>query len=108
MVLRGDGWKKGQSVSGRDPLYQLTTTACLNAIIVMQIANVWLCRGSMRLMPSIGFGGSPLLIVDAITEIVMWLLINFAHYGYATLRSAEIGINTWFFIIHYRAVILVL
>ena len=43
-VLAGGGWVYGQLLPPNDPLYLQATTACLSAIIVMQVANVFLCR----------------------------------------------------------------
>src|SRR4029453_3190151 len=39
-VLRGAGWSYGERLAQDDPLYLRATTACLSAIIVMQIVNV--------------------------------------------------------------------
>lgn len=107
-VLNGGPWKYGQSLSLRDPLYRQATTACLSAIIVMQIVNVFLCRSSTRSLRSTGLGGNPLLIVGVITEIAMLFLINYAPWGNDLLGTAGIGINTWFFIIPFGAVMLAL
>jgi magnesium-transporting ATPase (P-type) len=41
-VLLGGGWHYGDALAANDPLYQQATTACLSAIIVMQIVNVFL------------------------------------------------------------------
>ena len=35
---------EGETLGARDPLYLQATTACLTAIIVMQVVNVFLCR----------------------------------------------------------------
>ncbi|MFM0511682.1 cation-translocating P-type ATPase [Paraburkholderia sp. RL17-373-BIF-A] len=105
-VLNGGGWKYGQSLSLRDPLYRQATTACLSAIIVMQVVNVFLCRSSTRSSRSTGLGGNPLLIVGVITEIAMLILINYAPWGNALLGTTGIGITTWFFIIPFGAVML--
>ena len=47
-VLHAAGWKYGQELAPQDPLYLQATTACLSAIIVMQIVNVFLCRSASR------------------------------------------------------------
>ena len=43
-VLFGSGWVYGQTLASSDPLYLQATTACLSAVIVMQIVNVFLYR----------------------------------------------------------------
>ncbi|MEA3209899.1 MAG: sodium/potassium-transporting ATPase subunit alpha, partial [Chthoniobacter sp.] len=47
-ILRRGGWHFGQQLAAHDPLYLQATTACLSAIVVMQIANVFLCRSERR------------------------------------------------------------
>jgi sodium/potassium-transporting ATPase subunit alpha len=47
-VLRSAGWQHGQSLSVHDPLYLHATTACLSAVIVMQIVNVLLILEELR------------------------------------------------------------
>ena len=47
-VLRHGGWHFGGKLAAHDPLYLQAMTACLSAIVVMQIANVFLCRSDRR------------------------------------------------------------
>jgi magnesium-transporting ATPase (P-type) len=61
-VLYGAGWRYGASLALNDPLYLQATTACLSAIIVMQIVNVYLCRSTTRSIVSVGLLGNPLII----------------------------------------------
>jgi len=44
-VLHVGGWSWGKALGAHDPLYLQATTACLAAIVVAQVANVYLCRG---------------------------------------------------------------
>jgi len=107
-VLNSAGWKYGQSLSVHDPLYLQATTACLSAIIVMQIVNVFLCRSSTRSVFLTGILGNSLIIYGVITEIALLLLINFTSWGNALLGTAGIGLNVWLFIIPFGAVMLML
>jgi magnesium-transporting ATPase (P-type) len=84
------------------------TTACLSAIIVMQIVNVFLCRSSTRSVFLTGILGNSLIIYGVITEIALLLLINFTSWGNALLGTAGIGLNVWLFIIPFGAVMLIL
>lgn len=43
-VLDAGGWRWGEGLAASDSLYRLATTACLAAIVVAQVANVYLCR----------------------------------------------------------------
>ena len=48
LVLVNGGWRHGDQFAWNDPLYLRATTACLSALIVMQIVNVFLCRSAVR------------------------------------------------------------
>lgn len=47
-VLTRGGWAYGQQLAATDSLYLQATTATLCAIVVAQIANVFLCRSETR------------------------------------------------------------
>lgn len=74
-VLHAGGWQYGQTLAPTDPLYRAATGACLAAIVLMQVANVWLCRsargalfaGNGRPSPLLFWGiGFELLLLAAI------------------------------------------
>ena len=86
-VLYGGGWKYGASLALEDPLYLQATTACLSAIIVMQIVNVFLCRSATRSVFSIGLLGNPLIVWGVISEIALIVLIDYTPLGESHLRN---------------------
>ena len=45
-VLNAGGWTWGTLLPASDLLYMQATTACLTAIVVVQVANVFACRSS--------------------------------------------------------------
>src|ERR1017187_10090510 len=102
-VLNSAGWKYGQSLSVHDPLYLQATCACLSAIIVMQIVNVFLCRSSTRSVFSTGLRGNPLIILGVMSEIAILLLINYSPWGNSLLGTAPIGDLVWRFVIPFAA-----
>ena len=57
-VLHAGGWRFGEELAPQDPLYLQATTACLSAIIVMQIVNVFLCRSASRSVFSTACSGT--------------------------------------------------
>jgi sodium/potassium-transporting ATPase subunit alpha len=100
-VLRAAGWKYGQSLAANDPVYLQATTACLSAIIVMQIVNVFLCRSATRSVFSTGLRGNALIIVGVISEIIILLLINYTPWGNFLLRTAPVGESVWAVVIPF-------
>jgi sodium/potassium-transporting ATPase subunit alpha len=107
-VLNVAGWKYGQSLAARDPVYLQATTACLSAIIVMQIVNVFLCRSATRSVFSTGLLGNALIIVGVISESSILLLISYTPWGNSLLGTAPVGEKVWMVIIPFAAGILIL
>jgi sodium/potassium-transporting ATPase subunit alpha len=107
-VLHGAGWKYGQDLAAQNPLYLQATTACLSAIILMQIVNVFLCRSATRSVFSTGLFGNALIILGVMSEIAILLLINYTHLGNSLLGTAPIGAGVWGFVIPFAAAMFVL
>jgi len=94
-VLHAGGWLYGQSLAASDPLYRQSTTACLSAIIVMQIVNVYLCRSATRSTCSTGFLGNPLIGWGVILEIALILSIAYTPWGQLIFGTASIAGQVW-------------
>ena len=107
-VLGSAGWKYGQSLAAQDPVYLQATTACLSAIVVMQIVNVFLCRSATRSAFSTGLLGNTLIIWGVTSEIALLLLIVYTPWGKSVLGTAPIGTEVWGFIIPFGAGLFVL
>ena len=100
-VLRSGGWHFGESLAHRDPLYLQATTACLSAIVVMQIANVFLCRSSRRSAFSFHLFSNKLILAGIATEIALIALIDYTPWGNALFGTAPIPLFVWLFIIPF-------
>jgi sodium/potassium-transporting ATPase subunit alpha len=100
-VLNGAGWNYGQKLAATDPVYLQATTACLSAIIVMQIVNVFLCRSATRSVFSTGLLGNALIIVGVLSEIAILLLISDTPWGNSLLGTAPVGENVWAVVIPF-------
>jgi calcium-translocating P-type ATPase len=107
-VLHAGGWKYGQALAPQDPLYLQATTACLSAIIVLQIVNVFLCRSASRSVFSTGLRGNRLILWGVALEIALVLLINYTPWGNLLLGTSPIVGAVWLFILPFPAVMLVL
>ena len=107
-VLNRAGWKYGQHLAPQDPLYLQATTACLSAIIVMQIVNVYLCRSVSRSIFSAGLVGNWLITSGVILEIAVLVLVNYSPWANLILGTAPIAGSVWFFIVPFAAGILIL
>jgi magnesium-transporting ATPase (P-type) len=97
-VLHHGGWHFGGQLAAHDPLYLQATTACLSAIIVMQIANVFLCRSDRRSSFAFGPFSNKLIVAGIGAEIALILLIDYTPWGNALFGTAPIPLVAWLFI----------
>ncbi len=107
-VLHRGGWSYGEWLAQNDPLYRQATTACLSAVIVMQIVNVFSCRSPTRSVLSTGVLGNPLILWGVLLEIVLILLIDYTPWGNLLLGTAPIGAYVWLFVAPFGVGLLVL
>ncbi len=107
-VLHAGGWKFGQELAPQDPLYLQATTACLSAIIVMQIVNVFLCRSASRSVFSTGLLGNWLIIWGVALEIALLLVINYTPWVNSLLGTSPIVGAVWLFVIPFATGMFVL
>ncbi|MFH1025820.1 MAG: cation-transporting P-type ATPase, partial [Nitrospirota bacterium] len=72
-VLYQGGWIWGTALRADNLLYLQATTACLTAIIITQIGNVFACRSSRESVFSIGFFSNRLIFGGIMVELILQL-----------------------------------
>jgi sodium/potassium-transporting ATPase subunit alpha len=107
-VLKGGGWTYGQSMAPNDPVYLAATAACLGAIILMQIVNVFLCRSSVRSVFATGVFNNRLIVWGVVLEIVLLMAIDYTPWGNALLGTAAVPGDLWLFMVPFALGMLVL
>jgi magnesium-transporting ATPase (P-type) len=107
-VLRGGGWRFGEDLDRQNLLYLQATTACLSAIIVMQIANVFICRSERQSMFARGIFSNRLILIGVAAESLLIALIVYTPWGHAIFGTAPISLSVWLFIIPFAFGMLVL
>lgn len=95
LVLRAGGWPYGQPLTGDDPLYLRATTACLAAIVVMQIVNVFLCRREHESIFSREQAGNRFILVGIGVEVLVIMLIVYTPSGNALFGTASLDASVW-------------
>ena len=100
-VLQRGGWEYGRALGPSDPLYLQATTACLSAIIVMQVMNVFLCRDDRTSSFGFGFFGNPLILWGIVTEVTLILLIDYTPWGNLIFGTAPLAKAVWLFLIPF-------
>ena len=98
-VLKGVGWHYGDLLSGRDPAYLQSTTACLAGIVIAQMVNVFLCRHPQQSALNFGLFKNPLLLVGLAFELVLLLLIIYTPWGNALFGTAPLGFDVWLLVL---------
>jgi magnesium-transporting ATPase (P-type) len=107
-VLRGGGWAYGQTLAYGDPLYQSATSACLSAIVAMQIVNVFLCRSSVRSIFTRRIFDNQLILWGVGLEIGLLLAFDYTPWGNLLLGTAPVPGTLWLFILPFAVGMLVL
>ncbi len=95
LVLGTAGWHYGQVLGRLDPLYLEATTACLVAIVVAQVANLFLCRHPTHSILAPGLRGNGLLPLALAVELAVTLAIVYTPPGNWLFGTAPVGIEVW-------------
>ncbi len=97
-VLTAAGWTYGQRIARGDalwPVYVQATTACLAAIVVVQIANLFLCRSDRQPAWRLPLWSNPLLLVGIGVELATILVIVYTPPGNALFGCSPLPLWAW-------------
>jgi magnesium-transporting ATPase (P-type) len=103
-VLTRGGWRYGDALASTAPLYREATTACLAAIVVMQVVNVFLCRDERQSVFALTLRSNPLLLGAIAAEILLILAIVYTPLGQSLFGTAPLSISTWLFMLPFALV----
>jgi magnesium-transporting ATPase (P-type) len=107
-VLVGAGWQWGQTLSTDSETYRQATTACLTAIVLMQVVNVHLCRSRRTSVFSLSLFSNRLITAGIVAEIVIILLIDYTPAGHALFGTAPLEWRTWLFVLPFAIAMVLL
>jgi calcium-translocating P-type ATPase len=100
-VLGEGGWSYGESLGRTEPLYLQATTACLMAIVVTQVVNVFLCRHPRRSAFAFGLTSNPLILLGVAAELGLLLAIVYTPAGNALVGTAPLAASAWLFVLPF-------
>ena len=100
-VLHLGGWMWGTMLPANNMLYLQATTACLTAIIITQIGNVFACRSSRESVFSIGFFSNRLIFGGIMVEVLLQLLIVYHPFGNKIFGTAPLSFDVWLILIPF-------
>jgi sodium/potassium-transporting ATPase subunit alpha len=105
-VLRGGGWSWGTEMPLTDPLYLQATTACLTAIVVCQVANVFACRSLRESIFTIGWTTNRFIFLGVAVELLLQLFIVYHPWGHAIFGTAPLPLAAWLVLIPFAVALL--
>lgn len=105
-VMLNGGWRWGEMLSPNNILYMQATTACLTAIIITQIGNVFACRSSRESVFSIGFFTNRLIFLGIAVELLLQLFIVYHPWGNKIFGTYPISLSVWLVLIPFAVFLL--
>ena len=94
-VLVGGGWTWGTTLSPDQGIYRQATTACLTAIIITQIGNVFACRSAKESVLGLGLFTNPLIFTGIGFELLLQLFIVYHPWGNRIFSTAPLSWSVW-------------
>ncbi|WP_354601597.1 cation-translocating P-type ATPase [Uliginosibacterium flavum] len=94
-VLQGAGWHYGETLAPSAPVYLQATTACLVAIVLAQMVNVFVCRHPQLAVWRFPLFGNRLLLGGLAAELGLLLVIVYTPLGNALFGTAPLAAAVW-------------
>ncbi|OFZ85906.1 MAG: ATPase [Betaproteobacteria bacterium RBG_16_66_20] len=107
-VLDAGGWRYGEALAARNPLYLQATTACFAAIVVTQVVNVFLCRDPVRSAFPLGLASNPLILWGVAFELALLAAIVYTPWGQTLFGTAALAPEVWLYVLPFAAAMLAL
>ncbi|OGA51996.1 MAG: ATPase [Betaproteobacteria bacterium RIFCSPLOWO2_12_FULL_62_58] len=107
-VMTNNGWEYGAPVARDVPFYLEATAACLAAIVVMQVANVFLCRHPRQSAFAFGLRSNKLIGWGLCLELALLAAIIYTPLGNRIFSTAPLDAEAWTFILPFAAAMLLL
>jgi sodium/potassium-transporting ATPase subunit alpha len=104
-VLYGGGWNWGTMLQPDNVVYMQATTACLTAIIITQIGNVFACRSSKESVLGLGFFTNRMIFSGIAFEILLQLFIVYHPWGNRVFSTHPLPLTIWLMLIPFAFVL---
>lgn len=80
-ILKTYGWSYGEMLLSNNNIYLQATTGFLSAIIITQIANVFVCRSRELSVFQLGFFSNKLVLWGILTDIIIAIFVIYTPIG---------------------------
>jgi len=96
-VLHGAGWQYGEMLAASDPRYLQATTACLMAIVLAQMVNLFVCRHPR--LPAWHFPllANRWLLAGLASEVILLLAIIYTPWGNRLFGTAPLPLAVFLY-----------
>jgi len=105
-VLGAAGWSWGEMLPADNLIYMQATTACLGAIVITQIGNVFACRSFRESVFTLGFLSNRLILFGILVELLLAFLIIYTPAGRAIFGTAAPPLHVWLLLIPFSLLLL--
>lgn len=105
-VLYQGGWSWGDMPGPDSLLYLQATTACLTAIVLSQIANVFACRSFTESVFGPAFFSNRLIFAGIAIELLIQMFIVYTPWGNRIFSTAPLSISIWGMLIPFMFLLL--
>jgi sodium/potassium-transporting ATPase subunit alpha len=93
------GWEWGLDLPPMSPLYWEATTVTFAAIVICQVANVYVCRSPMASIFSTGLLTNRLILCGIAVELSILALIVYSPIGHRIFGTAVFDGGFWWFLL---------
>lgn len=100
-VLKAGGWNYGDMPGREDAIYLQATTACMSAIVLAQMVNVFVCRHPQLPFWRFGLRENPLLLLGLAVEAGVLLAIVYTAPGNQLFGTAPLPLDIWLTILPF-------
>ncbi|MFZ6016898.1 MAG: cation-translocating P-type ATPase [Nitrospirota bacterium] len=104
-VLKTGGWQWGEMLPVSNILYMQATTACLTAVVVTQVANVFACRSYRESVFNIGLFSNRLIFAGIAVELILQLFIVYYLVGNKIFSTYPIPVTVWLVLIPFAFIL---
>lgn len=94
-------------LSTNPTVYIQATSAFFVAIVITQIANVFVCRNSQKSIFSLGFTTNRMILLAIIVELLLSIFIIYTHMGNKFFQTHPLPLNVWLYLIPFAFLLLI-
>jgi sodium/potassium-transporting ATPase subunit alpha len=105
-VLYGGGWNWGAMLQPDNVLYMQATTACLTAIVIAQMGNVFACRSSRESVLGLGLFTNRVIFIGIGFELCLQLFIVYHPWGNRIFSTSPVPLQIWLVLLPFAFLLL--